>query len=117
MCGYCSYESTEDATILKRTIVAIDVNSGQMTELVDLSDSPANIVGAVKDNLLLLEVSEDTFSLFSLNLSTKETTKLDSWKYGEKVLFTTKEGYGFITADGHVQFSNMIGGEVPNLDI
>lgn len=116
VCGYCSYESTEDATILKRTIVAIDVNSGQMTELVDLSDSPANIVGAVKDNLLLLEVSEDTFSLFSLNLSTKETTKLDSWKYGEKVLFTTKEGYGFITADGHVQFSNMIGGEVPNLD-
>ena len=43
LCGYCSYESTEDATILKRTIVAIDANSGQMTELVDLSDSPANI--------------------------------------------------------------------------
>ena len=29
---------------------------------------------------------------------------LDTWRYGEKVLFTTQEGYGFVYADGHIEY-------------
>lgn len=103
----CAYRSSQtDGTSLDsdHCIIAIQTNNGSMTKLADINEG-TTVVGAVEEQLLLQSVSGESFFLSALDVNTAEQKVLDTWKYGEKVLFTTREGYGFVYADGRIEYS------------
>ena len=104
----CAYRSSRtDGTSLDsdQCIVAIQTKNGRMTKLADVGENTTTVVGAVEEQLLLQSVSGESFFLSALDANTAEQKVLDTWKYGEKVLFTTQEGYGFVYTDGHIEYS------------
>ena len=104
----CSYRSSRtDGTSLDsdQCIVAIQTKNGRMTKLADVGENTTTVVGALEEQLLLQSVSGESFFLSALDANTAEQKVLDTWKYGEKVLFTTQEGYGFVYDDGHIEYS------------
>lgn len=104
----CAYRSSQtDGTSLDSDnwIAAIQTKNGRITKLADISENTTTVVGALGEQLLLQSVSGDSFFLSALNVNTAEQKVLDTWRYGEKVLFTTHEGYGFVYADGHIEYS------------
>ena len=103
----CAYRSsrTDGASLdSDHCIIAIQTNNGSMTKLADINEG-TTVVGAVEEQLLLQSVSGESFFLSALDANTAEQKVLDTWKYGEKVLFTTQEGYGFVYTDGHIEYS------------
>lgn len=105
LCAYRNSRTDGAALDSDYCIAAIQTKNGRMTKLADLSEDTTTVVGAMGEQLLLQSVSGEAFSLSALNVNTTEQTVLDTWRYGEKVLFTTQEGYGFVYADGHIEYS------------
>ncbi|HJC71236.1 MAG TPA: hypothetical protein H9698_00360 [Candidatus Ruthenibacterium merdavium] len=104
----CAYRSsrTDGASLdSDNWIAAIQTKNGRITKLADISENTTTVVGALGEQLLLQSVSGDSFFLSALDVNTAEQKVLDTWRYGEKVLFTTHEGYGFVYADGHIEYS------------
>ena len=104
----CAYRSsrTDGASLdSDNWIAAIQTKNGRITKLADISENTTTVVGALGEQLLLQSVSGESFFLSALDANTAEQKVLDTWRYGEKVLFTTHEGYGFVYADGHIEYS------------
>ena len=104
VCAYRSSQTDGASLDSDHCIIAIQTNNGSMTKLADINEG-TTVVGAVEEQLLLQSVSGESFFLSALDANTAEQKVLDTWKYGEKVLFTTQEGYGFVYDDGHIEYS------------
>ena len=104
ICVRRSFNESSSAVKPVEAIVAFDTDGGQFTELLSFSDRSMSIIGAAGNRLFLRTLVGDEFSLCSFQVDTCELQTLDAWSYTEKLPFTTQQGYGFVNADGTIDF-------------